>query len=72
MNPLDKIDTSTELHGIWESECLGKVKYPSRAAAEFVKRYNRRTFGSRSRAAAMDDGLEAYHCRFCGNWHLGH
>ncbi len=43
--------------------CLGKVRYPSKRVAKGVLRVMVKREGSGT--------LGEYHCRICGNWHLG-
>lgn len=39
--------------------CASKVRHPSAAAA-------------RAAARSLGDGCEAFHCKFCLGWHVGH
>jgi len=45
------------------TSCAGKVCYGARSGAE------KACIGM---AAKGSPGLEAYACRFCGAWHIGH
>ncbi|MFL5674937.1 MAG: hypothetical protein ACJ779_08025 [Chloroflexota bacterium] len=45
-----------------ERGCTTKVAYTSRREARTRSRHGRHADGS----------LQAYHCRYCGGWHLGH
>jgi len=44
------------------TECEGKRVYSDRAAA----------LAARAGQAVLRPTLKAYHCRWCGSWHLGH
>jgi hypothetical protein len=43
--------------------CLGKMRYPSRKNAAAAARVITRNSG---------ELLEAYRCRYCKRWHIGH
>jgi hypothetical protein len=43
-------------------QCAGKVKYTSANDAWAALRHLRGRLGT----------MQAYHCTFCGGWHLGH
>lgn len=47
----------------YEASCLGKTRFPSRAAARLRRRQIRGTGGPRFRT---------YRCRYCRGVHLGH
>jgi hypothetical protein len=65
------VDTSLTLIAAWESACAGKDKFPSEnAALAFLKEMHR---GKIRRIRTSDwNELNAYSCRFCSNWHIGH
>lgn len=46
------------------SSCTGKVPFRTRREAQDVSRRVARKGGSHR--------LKAYHCTYCGAWHLGH
>jgi hypothetical protein len=50
-----------------EAGCLGKVPYPSEAGARAALKLYQQTGTMRT-----GDGVDAYRCRFCTGWHLGH
>lgn len=43
--------------------CVGKVRLPSRKVA---------TARARKLNSLLSDNMQAYHCRACGRWHIGH
>lgn len=43
--------------------CEGKVRHESAAGANIARA---------KLARRDDDRMNAYHCRFCGGWHVGH
>ncbi len=45
-----------------ERSCTSKIPYASRREARSRVRHGRH----------QDGTLRAYHCQFCGAWHLGH
>jgi hypothetical protein len=46
--------------------CARKVRYATEALAYAARRAMRRKYGRETRL------VTAYHCRFCGGYHLGH
>lgn len=47
--------------------CQGKVAFASRALATKVAKRRRR-----ARSGDSDRGSAAYHCAFCGKYHIGY
>ncbi|MGE0333217.1 MAG: hypothetical protein AB7P37_21260 [Ramlibacter sp.] len=45
--------------------CQGKVRHANEAGANVALRKLRRT-------GTTDGVMQAYACRFCGGWHIGH
>jgi hypothetical protein len=60
----------TALLGFLERVCESKVSYPSLSAA--WGRRDRLMARGRRCVAKTVAGCEAYRCRFCGEFHLGH
>ena len=51
----------------YQASCEGKEAHPSEAGAWAALK-----FYQADRALRTGDGLEAYKCDFCPDWHLGH
>ncbi len=47
----------------WKSQCGGKQKHQSQGKAEAASRSLEQRFGEK---------VNAYFCRYCKNWHVGH
>jgi hypothetical protein len=49
----------------FENGCAGKEAYPSKKAADSAQLF-------REQQGVPSQGMVAYNCKFCRQWHLGH